>query len=132
MNRHTLSRISLYAALAAVACASLAFVVPLVPRRSMAFAQDEETDNVSRANQQRPEPMFAALPPRYLENLLAPSSPTVTHWSGSFSTGGTVYQFSMVGTNRLVQLLAREDGWAMQLRREPPLGVLQDCSRRCG
>jgi hypothetical protein len=90
VKQRTLSRISLCAALAAVACVSLV---------SMTLAQDEETNTLLQANQERPKPMFAALPPRYLENLLAPSSPTVTYWSGSFSTGGTVYRFDMVGTN---------------------------------
>jgi hypothetical protein len=96
MNRHTLSRISLFGVLAVVACASLAFVVPLLPRWSMALAQDEETDNPSRADQQRPRPMFAALPARYLQNLLAPLTPTVTCWFGGFLTGGTVYGFSQL------------------------------------
>jgi hypothetical protein len=90
VKQRTLSLISLSAALAAAASASLA---------SMTLAQDEETNILSQGNQQWPKPMFAALPPRYLENLLAPSSPTVTYWSGSFSTGGTIYRFSMVGTN---------------------------------
>jgi hypothetical protein len=70
VKERRLSRISLSAALAAVACASLASMTP---------AQDEETGILSQANQQWPKPMFAALPPRYLENLLTPSSPTVTY-----------------------------------------------------
>jgi len=90
MCKRRFSRVSLFGALVAMAWV-------LVP--SVALAQDEETNKLSRVDQQRPKPMFAALPPRYLENLLAPLSPTVTYWSGSFSTGGTAYRFSMVGTN---------------------------------
>ena len=90
MNKHRLTRISVFGFLAALTCVSLA---------RMALAQDEETNNESRANQHQPKPMFVTLPPRYLENLVAPSSPTVTYWSGNFSTAGTVYRFNMVGTN---------------------------------
>jgi hypothetical protein len=89
VKERRLSRISLSAALAAVACVSLG---------STTLAQDEETNILLQANQQWPKPMFAALPPRYPENLLTPSS-HVTYWSGTFSTGRTDYRFSTVGTN---------------------------------
>jgi hypothetical protein len=42
-------------------------------------------------------PRFVTLTPRYLENILAPATPTVTHWSGTLSPGGTA--FTMVGTD---------------------------------
>jgi hypothetical protein len=42
-------------------------------------------------------PRFATLEPRYLGNLAAPVTPTVTHWTGSLSAGGT--NFTMVGTD---------------------------------
>lgn len=42
-------------------------------------------------------PRFATLPPRYLENLAAPATPTITHWTGSLSAGGS--SFTMVGTD---------------------------------
>ncbi|HEU4414465.1 MAG TPA: hypothetical protein VFT65_06740 [Candidatus Angelobacter sp.] len=47
--------------------------------------------------QTQPTPRFATLAPRYLENLAAPATSTVTHWSGTLSAGGT--GFSMVGTD---------------------------------
>jgi hypothetical protein len=43
--------------------------------------------------------MFVTLPPRYLGNLLAPATPTVTNWAGSFTYKGTTYNFVMVGTD---------------------------------
>lgn len=47
--------------------------------------------------QTQPTPRFVTLPPRYLGNLAAPVTPTVTHWTGSLSAGGA--SFTMVGTN---------------------------------
>jgi hypothetical protein len=51
----------------------------------------------SSAVAQTSTPQFAKLAPRYLENLVAPATPTVTHWTGSLSPGGT--GFTMVGTD---------------------------------
>ena len=51
----------------------------------------------SSAVAQTSTPRFATLAPRYLENLAAPATPTVTHWSGTLSPGGT--GFTMVGTD---------------------------------
>ena len=51
----------------------------------------------SSAVAQTTTPRFATLTPRYLENLAAPATPTVTHWTGSLSPGGT--GFTMVGTD---------------------------------
>lgn len=51
----------------------------------------------SSAVAQTSTPQFATLAPRYLENLVAPATPTVTHWTGSLSTGGS--SFTMVGTD---------------------------------
>lgn len=51
----------------------------------------------SSAVAQTSTPRFATLAPRYLENLAAPATPTVTHWSGTLSPGGTA--FTMVGTD---------------------------------
>ena len=60
-----------------------------------ALPQDAN-DNSSQAG---PKPMFKTLPPRYLENLQLPTTPTVTNWSGSFTSGGQTYNFKMVGTD---------------------------------
>ena len=89
MNRSRLARISLLVALIAVACVLLG---------GSNFAQDEESNDEAQEAQHGPRPMFTTLPPRYLQNLLAPLSPTVANWSGSFTTGGVTYNFSMVGT----------------------------------
>ena len=51
----------------------------------------------SSAAAQTSTPRFATLTPRYLENLAAPATPTVTHWTGSLSAGGS--SFTMVGTD---------------------------------
>jgi hypothetical protein len=51
----------------------------------------------SSAVAQTSTPRFATLTPRYLENLAAPATPTVTHWTGSLSAGGS--SFTMVGTD---------------------------------
>lgn len=47
--------------------------------------------------QPQPQPRFTTLTPRYLENLAAPITSTVTNWTGSLSAGGA--SFTMVGTN---------------------------------
>lgn len=46
---------------------------------------------------QESKPMFTTLTPRYLGNVTAPASPTVTHWTGTLSPGGA--SFTMVGTD---------------------------------
>ncbi len=51
----------------------------------------------SSAVAQTTTPRFATLTPRYLENVLAPTTATVTNWSGTLSPGGTA--FTMVGTD---------------------------------
>jgi len=51
----------------------------------------------SSAVAQTSTPRFATLAPRYLENLAAPATPTITHWTGSLSAGGS--SFTMVGTD---------------------------------
>jgi hypothetical protein len=52
----------------------------------------------SSAVAQTSTPRFATLAPRYnLENLAAPATPTVTHWTGSLSAGGS--SFTMVGAD---------------------------------
>lgn len=51
----------------------------------------------SSAVAQTSTPRFATLTPRYLENLMAPATPTVTHWTGALSPGGS--SFTMVGTD---------------------------------
>ena len=47
--------------------------------------------------QTQPTPRFVTLPPRYLGNVAAPVTSTVTHWTGNLSAGGT--SFTMVGTD---------------------------------
>jgi hypothetical protein len=69
------ARIRFFSTLAALICAGLA---------SPAIAQTTT-------------PKFASLTPRYLENLTAPATPTVTHWTGNLSAGGS--GFTMVGTD---------------------------------
>ena len=51
----------------------------------------------SAVAQTQPTARFATLTPRYLEDLLAPATPTVTHWTGTLSPGGS--SFTMVGTD---------------------------------
>lgn len=51
----------------------------------------------SSAVAQTSTPRFATLAPRYLENVAAPATPTVTNWTGSLSAGGS--SFTMVGTD---------------------------------
>lgn len=51
----------------------------------------------SAVAQTQPTARFATLTPRYLENLAAPATPTVTHWTGNLSVGGA--SFTMVGTD---------------------------------
>jgi hypothetical protein len=69
------TRIRSFAILAALTCAGLA----------------------SSTVAQTTTPRFATLTPRYLENLAAPATPTVTHWTGNLSAGGS--SFTMVGTD---------------------------------
>lgn len=76
MRKQLFARISIFAILAALTCAGLA---------GSGLAQDE------------PKPMFARLTPRYLPNLAAPATSTVTHWTGTLSSGGA--SFTMVGTD---------------------------------
>lgn len=78
-------RISLFAALAA----SL-FAAPLL-------AQGTEGARQFTVRQEAPKAMFAALPPRYLNNLAPPASTTIPNWTGTLSTGGA--SFTMVGTD---------------------------------
>jgi len=53
--------------------------------------------STTKASAQPTVPRYATLTPRYLENLAAPATPTVTHWTGSLSVGGS--SFAMVGTD---------------------------------
>lgn len=46
---------------------------------------------------QESKPMFTTLTPRYLGNVAAPATSTVTHWTGTLSAGGS--SFTMVGTD---------------------------------
>jgi hypothetical protein len=75
MRKGFFARVIIFATLTALICAGLA---------SSAIAQTTT-------------PRFATLTPRYLGNVLAPATPTVTHWTGSLSAGGT--SFTMVGTD---------------------------------
>jgi len=52
--------------------------------------------SITKASAQPTLPRYATLTPRYLENLAAPATPTVTHWTGSLSGGSS---FTMVGTD---------------------------------
>jgi len=85
MTKRFLARISLFALLLTI-CASVA---------SVSFAQ--EAKGTAQVKPQPAKPMFARLPPRYLANVLAPATPTVTNWTGTLSSGGS--SFTMVGTN---------------------------------
>jgi len=82
MNKSLLVRISVFAALAMLAWASLGGVK----------LADDDQDSTAK-------PMFVTLPPRYLANVLAPATPTVTNRAGSFTYQGTKYNFVMVGTD---------------------------------
>ena len=80
MNRSLYVRMSVFAVVTMLVCASLATVK---------FAQD---------GRDRPaKPMFVTLPPRYLGNLLAPKTGTIPNWTGSLGSGLT--SFTMVGTD---------------------------------
>jgi hypothetical protein len=57
---------------------------------TLAFAQEG-------SGQEKSKPMFVTLPPRYLENLLAPATPTIPNWTGSLGSG--LSGFTMVGTD---------------------------------
>lgn len=76
MRKAWFVRISTFAALTALTCAGLA---------GSSFAQEKS------------EPRFVTLTPRYLGNVVAPATPTVTNWTGTLSAGGT--SFTMVGTD---------------------------------
>jgi hypothetical protein len=86
MERGFLIRIGRTAALAALTCISLA---------GAGVAQ--EGKSASQAARTEPKARFVTLPAHYSENAAAPSTPTVTNWTGSLSSGGT--SFTMVGTN---------------------------------
>ncbi|HEV2494194.1 MAG TPA: hypothetical protein VG204_14100 [Terriglobia bacterium] len=90
MNKRLIARISLFVALTALACGLVGGVN---------LAQDDEDSAPAQEGRPGPKPMFTTLTPRYLQNLLAPLSPTVANWSGSFMTGGVTYPFTMVGTD---------------------------------
>jgi len=90
MNQRLFARIALLAALTALAFGLLGGVN---------FAQDEDDSAQPQAGPRGPKPMFTTLTPRYLSNLLGPLSPTVANWAGSFTTGGTTYDFTMVGSD---------------------------------
>ena len=76
MRRKSFVRAGIFVALIVLTCIGLA---------SSAIAQAQ------------PTPHFATLTPRYLENVAAPASSTVTHWTGALSPGGN--SFTMVGTD---------------------------------
>lgn len=59
----------------------------------VAYAQSVE------GSRQKAKPMFVTLTPRYLKNILAPATPTITNWTGTFTYQGTTYNFTMVGTD---------------------------------
>lgn len=69
------ARLSILAILTALICAALA---------GSGFAQESK-------------PRFERLTPRYLGNVLAPTTPTVPNWTGAITPGGT--NFTMVGTD---------------------------------
>jgi len=52
---------------------------------------------VSALAQPQTTPRYVTLTPRYLENVAAPATSTVTNWTGTLSAGGT--SFTMVGTD---------------------------------
>lgn len=88
MKKDLFVRISVFAVLVTLGTAFPAGV---------AFAQDQEGNGQFMLLQEEAKPMFATLPPRYLENVLAPATPTVTNWTGSLGSGLT--SFTMVGTD---------------------------------
>jgi hypothetical protein len=51
----------------------------------------------SAVAQTQPTARYTTLTPRYLGNVLAPATSTVTHWTGALSPGGS--SFTMVGTD---------------------------------
>ncbi len=63
---------------------------------SVAFTQDQDSSQ-SQLPQGSSKGMFVTLPPRYLENLQAAATSTVTNWTGSLGSGLT--SFTMVGTD---------------------------------
>ncbi len=87
MRKFLFARAGLFAALV---CGCLADV---------AIAQDQ--DNSQTQLQQGPSKgKFVTLPPRYLENLQAPATSTVTNWTGSFTnSAGQTTTFTMIGTD---------------------------------
>lgn len=76
---------TLFAALVCLVCSSS--VVPVKAQEQGQFTLRQEEHRA----------MFATLPPRYLSNIVAPATPTVTNWTGTLSAGGT--SFTMVGTD---------------------------------
>jgi len=91
MRRSFFARIGVLAGLAVLAVISLASAV---------FSQDQSIDRPIPVVQEGQRPKFERLTPRYLDNLLiAPASSTIPNWSSSFTSGGTNYPFTMVGTN---------------------------------
>lgn len=72
--------LSLMAALTVVACITGA-----------AFAQDDARDTIPA------RPKYARMTPKLGTNFAAPATPLKT-WNGSFSFGGTIYRYNMVGT----------------------------------
>jgi hypothetical protein len=59
-----------------------------------AFAQD--ADNV--ASSQPPRPLYARVPPHLRYDVLAPAGSPLQTWNGSFLSGGTTFNYNMVGT----------------------------------
>ena len=51
----------------------------------------------SYAQRGEAKPMFRTLPPRYLNTVRAPATPTIPNWTGSLGTG--LSSFTMVGTD---------------------------------
>ena len=91
MRRNLIGHITLLASLALLASASLS---------SALFSQDQENSQQPPVVQQGQRAKFERLTPRYLDGLLvAPASSTVPNWSSSFTSGGTTFPFTMVGTN---------------------------------
>jgi len=91
MRRIFVRRIGVLAGLAVLTSISMAPAV---------FSQDQESSEQKPVVQEGQRPKFERLTPRYLDNLLlAPVSSTVPNWSSSFTSGGTTFPFTMVGTN---------------------------------
>jgi hypothetical protein len=76
MRKRFYPRVSLFAVLVIFTCIGLA---------NSAIAQTQ------------PTPRYVTLTPRYLENLAAPATSTVTNWTGTLFPGGS--SFTMVGTD---------------------------------